>query len=156
MQIIITEVEIAIAITNYIKEQIKEREGTQIDVNLFATRGDTGFTATINIITANSKAEAFKLTAQPTSNAGVVANAVEPKEEKKTEPAALPEISTSSASEVQTPKLFSHLQNKPTAPTVDAEEPKQKEAEAEKPQTAPPRSLFASLKKPVNTQEALM
>lgn len=52
MQIIIVQDEIETAIRNHIQSLISVRENMDINVDLAATRGSTGFTATINIVPA--------------------------------------------------------------------------------------------------------
>ena len=55
MQITIVQAEIELAIKQYILSQINVREDTTIDIELKATRGDTGFQAVI-VLTSNLNA----------------------------------------------------------------------------------------------------
>lgn len=49
MQISLVQAEINAAIVNYINSQVNIKEGMQVGVEISATRGESGFTATIEI-----------------------------------------------------------------------------------------------------------
>ena len=54
MRITLIQSEIETAIINYINAQVNVREGMSIVVDLSATRGENGFTATIDIVNAKA------------------------------------------------------------------------------------------------------
>ena len=82
MQITITQTEIELAITDYIKSQINVRDGMEIKIDIKATRGDQGMTAMIDIVPAST-------VAQPATAA--VTKSRPPKEEVKETPVELNE-----------------------------------------------------------------
>ena len=125
MQITLIQAEIEAAITNFVTSQVNVKPEMRIDVDLTATRGANGFTATIDIVHKSTprkdgqKATPVTVVAEePTKEVVVVKVVEEVREDAPTPPVAL-----------ETP-----VQVNPLAPVA----------------TERPRSLFAGLQKPTN------
>ena len=127
MQITITQTEIELAITDYIKSQINVRDGMEIKIDIKATRGDQGMTAMIDIVPANTAV--VQPAAATTNKARTVVTKDEPKEDVKDAPVELPDDANDNGPAPE--------------PEVEKTEPK--------PEKEVKRSgLFADLKKPEN------
>ena len=132
MRITITEAEIKLAITNHIEAQGFNLANKQVEIDLKATRGPEGYSADIDITNAGDAKEGPQQAAKPLGIERKVADA-------RSEPAT--------------------EDNKPETETEeDAAEAAEAEAETEtqdadqKPAGERP-SIFANMKKPVNTKE---
>ena len=130
MQITLIQAEIEAAITNFVTSQVNVRPEMRIDVDLTATRGANGFTATIDIVHKNSP----RIAKDGTKVIPVtLAHEDEPMKEQPAEEPA-PQVA------VATPVAV------PEAPQAAAEEkPANPLAQPER-----PRSLFAGMQKPTN------
>lgn len=62
MQITLDQTEIEAALRRYVEEQVNIREGNEISIDLKAGRGENGFSATIDIQPAGTKAAAEQAT----------------------------------------------------------------------------------------------
>lgn len=129
MQITLVQAEIEAAIINFVTSQVNVKPEMRIDVDLTATRGANGFTATIDIVNKSTprkdgqKATPVTVVAEePTKEVAVVVK-IEEVAETVQEAAPTPPVA------LETP-----VQVNPLAP-VAAERP---------------RSLFAGLQKPTN------
>ena len=136
MQITLVQAEIEAAITNFVTSQVNIRAEMRIDVDLSATRGANGFTATIDIVHKNSprkdgqKPIALSLVPdEPTKQDHVLAVLAEKPAEQITAAPATP-VAEAPAAKAE--------------PVV--------ETPAVNPLAVPerPRSLFAGLQKPTN------
>jgi hypothetical protein len=171
MQITITQAEIETAIQNYTLGLIAVREDMRIDIDLRATRGEDGYTAVIDITPNDTppggepipettpvtkpKAKA-KETAAPSAEPAPEA----PTEPKAAKPKAAPSIFKKPAPIPQEGPVVSSDDMAPTDPVetpaeasaepVAADEPAVEQAPVESDAPAP-RSIFAGLRKPVNT-----
>lgn len=127
MQIIMNETEIVDAIKSSVLNQMSINEGMTLEVDLRATRGDTGYTAEIII----SPEVAEKAPAKKTATKKAAAKATPAKEPAKEadKPAPEPEPEAEAT------------------PEVVVEEAKADEPAEERPTT----SIFGALKKPVNS-----
>ena len=137
MQITIPEVEIKVAITDYIKRQVNLREDQLIDIDLKATRGIEGYQAIINItspehaeVYAANTATATKPSDAPAAKAEEAAKTdsplkivekVEAAKEKPAKPKA--KLFTSTAAEVQTAELEKPAEDPPFVVDDAADEP---------------------------------
>ena len=140
MKIIITQLEIEEAIRNHILGQISVKEGMVIDIELAATRGDTGFTATIDIHAAEIKAD--------------------PVPEKVTRAYVRKAVEAAPAAVVQE-QAPEQVAGSATAasPEPTQAQPSEELAEVATPAPAPltgalVKSLFGNLKAPTNTPSA--
>ena len=130
MQITLIQAEIEAAITNFVTSQVNIRAEMRIDVDLSATRGANGFTATIDIVHKNAprkdgqkpipvtlvpeeptKQETV-VTEEPADPSAVIAEPTAPKEETT---AAVPTVNPLAVPE-RPRSLFAGLQ-KPTNPS---------------------------------------
>lgn len=130
MQITIPEVEIKVAITDYIKRQVNLREDQLIDIDLKATRGIEGYQAIINITSpehaemyAANAAAAEKPVEAPAAAAKTdaplkIVEKVEAAKEKPAKPKA--KLFTSTAAEVQTAELEKPAEDPPFVVEDDA------------------------------------
>lgn len=55
MKIILVQAEINQALTDYVTSQIRIQEGMRVTVDLAATRGEEGYTATVSIVSDGTK-----------------------------------------------------------------------------------------------------
>lgn len=143
MRITLVQAEIDQAIVNYINSQVNVKDGMSITVDLSATRGENGFTATIDIVHANSPRITRDVPAKT-----IPVTVVEPTKE------------TVKPVELATPTpLVAYPQTTTTTPTVEEEKQTTQEqpvaaATQVNPLATPvaerPRSLFAGLQKPTN------
>lgn len=155
MQITLVQAEIEQAITNYIHSQINVRDGHEIKVDLAATRGQAGFTATIDIVPAEIVAQTATLAAS--GGAGIkdaVAAAKAPTEAKSSprkavEPETQEQVQEPVQEDTQAPETDPNQTNGANAESGTAESASAEEQEPES--ATPARSLFAGLKKPVNS-----
>ena len=132
MQITLIQAEIEAAITNFVTSQVNVRPEMRIDVDLTATRGANGFTATIDIVhkstprTAKDGTKVIPVT---------LAHEDEPTKEQSVEEAVpTPAVQKAMPTPVAVPETPT-AEDKPTNPLVQSERP---------------RSLFAGLQKPTN------
>jgi hypothetical protein len=95
MKIIITQAEIEEAIRDRILKQITVKDDMEITVDLSATRGDTGFTAAIDIIPKGTTAAAPAAKAAPV--AAQAAQPAEPIKEPAVTPVTTPTMAAASA-----------------------------------------------------------
>ena len=129
MQITLIQAEIEAAITNFVTSQVNVKPEMRIDVDLTATRGANGFTATIDIVHKSTprkdgqKAIPVTVVVEEPTKETVVLKAVEEVVEVVREDAPTPPVA------LETP-----VQVNPLAPAA----------------TERPRSLFAGLQKPTN------
>lgn len=139
MRITLVQAEIDLAIVNYINSQVNVKDGMTITVDLSATRGENGFTATIDIVHANSP----RITRDM------------PKVTTATVAAAVVDLKAESADPAQpTPVTLVAEKQEPVA-VVQETAPKVEATVAQvnplvTPAAERPRSLFAGLQKPVN------
>ena len=99
MQIVLIQAEIEKAIRNYVNSIVKVAEGVDIVIDLKSTRGDTGFTANIDLVEADveratapaptlapaPKAAAQKASAENSDELAAKAKAAEAEAKKKAE-----------------------------------------------------------------------
>lgn len=149
MQIIIEQAEIETAIRNHINSLISLKEGSRIDVDLAATRGKGGFTATIDIVPES---------AEPSKKAEVVSEdepeAAEPEPVKKALPKGKVVFSKPTPAQAPVEEEQATETEPEETPKEQAEEPASVDAtSSEEEETPAPatRSLFGALKKPVNS-----
>ncbi len=138
MQIILTQMEIEQAITEYVHSQINIKDNMQIDIKLAATRGDGGFTANINIVPMENKevVNTPKVpTKEPVEKTGLVG---------RPKATIIDDVTTPDVEPVYTTGLASG--------EVSAELAAGNTEEVTGEVTAPKKtSLFANLNKPVNS-----
>lgn len=98
MQIVLIQAEIEKAIRNYVNSIVKVAEGVDIVIDLKSTRGDTGFTANIDLVeTGVERAAAPAPTPTPVSKAAAAKAITESSDDlavaakKKSDPAATAE-----------------------------------------------------------------
>lgn len=151
MQITIVQSEIETAIRNYVMEQVNVKEGKRIDIDLKATRGDSGYTAEITI--ANQDAPEPKKTSA--SKPLDIEKNIE--EARKTEAPAKEEAkqpATETTKEVSdTPASDTAKTETDTGSSDEALDPAFKEDTAKSNGASKP-SIFASMKKPDNSKAA--
>lgn len=127
MQIIIVQSEIETAIRNHILSQITVNEGTEINIDLSATRGAEGFKATIDIVAAATNGKAAPKLAAVTQT-----------QAPKVEQAEVAETATETVADTTE-----------EAPSKERNIEVNEAGEVEQPAEA--RSLFAGLNKPKNS-----
>lgn len=101
MQIVLIQAEIEKAIRNYVNSVVKVAEGVDIVIDLKSTRGDTGFTANIDLVEAGAerapalvnapKAAAPKVITESSDDLVAKAKAAEAEAKKKSDMAAAAE-----------------------------------------------------------------
>lgn len=145
MQITLNQAEIESAISTYIANQIVIQDGMEVAIDLTATRGPEGFKATIDIVPV--KIETLNKGAK-TATRTVTAKPVEKQAGKEPEPAQGVETgtpATSGAAAEEKPAEAVSVTADPIAEQMAKVAADTSAVPAEK-----PRSLFASLKQPVN------
>ena len=149
MQIIIVQSEIETAIRNYVLSQLNVKEGQRIDIDLKATRGESGATAIIDIVSENAPI--------PNRQPEVPANKPGPKPMQKIAAAAHishagsdQEAPAGNQGEETEPAPDAVPVDEQAAPADETQPLAQEEEAADEPAAQPARSLFAGLKKPVN------
>lgn len=135
MQIILVQAEVEQAIKDYIANRVTLAEGTEIAIDLKAGRGPEGFTASIDIVPATTKA----------IPAGPIKRAVAPKAVEVAQ--ASDEVETADQETSSPPETASSESTDGAVAESSTAETASDDAEAA---PAPIRSLFAGLKKPVN------
>jgi hypothetical protein len=180
MQIIINEAEIKLAIRNHILAQISVNNEREIKVDLKATRGDAGYTATIDIVdpteetvqeaptpevevkkTPTPKAKPFLRPTEPTVTKELAAPVTELNEPQAAEPVTTEEAAAGeptndgeaaeAALEAPTNTKVSKLFKKPEPAAEPAAATEMPTDEAP---TTPKRSIFSNLAKPTNAVNA--
>lgn len=128
MQITLIQSEIEAAITNFVTSQVNVRPEMRIDVDLTATRGANGFTATIDIV--------HKSTPRKDGQKAIPVTVVVEEPTKETVIVKVEEVAETVQEAAPTPPvaLETPVQINPLAPVA----------------TERPRSLFAGLQKPTN------
>jgi hypothetical protein len=151
MKITLIQEEIEEAITDYVLARTQIKDGMELSIDLSATRGTSGFTASIDIVPkaeptplniarrATAAKKAATAQAAPTPVATTVAKAAAPAPEPTPEPTPEP------AQEVE--------QEVEVAPAPEAVEDVADATQVE-PAPAPKTSLFGNLNKPVNEKPA--
>lgn len=128
MRITLIQAEIDLAIMNYINSQVNVKEGMTISVDLSATRGENGFTATIDIISAKvPKLEPVK------------------KDISESKPEAPSEVEKAVPPVKEEPKPLNLVQ-----PVTEATKQEPEQPVVIAPAVERPRSLFQGLQKPIN------
>ncbi len=140
MQITLEQTEIELAVTKYINEQVNIKEGMQINITLRAGRGETGFTANIDIAPV-----AIEPVTAPVTPVKRVAAQVKTAEKTLTTSGAT--VETGSANTVGKPVVETV---EPEPENTEQEQVAQKGEETVVQEEPQKRSLFGSLKKPVN------
>jgi hypothetical protein len=172
MQIIIIQSEIEQAIRDYVNARLKVADGNEIIIDLAATRGDKGFTATIDIVAQSGQAAPA-----PTPAPAPAVDPAPAPTKKETKAESIQTASTASVKLVPKAEVVSQGKEEapvdgmtdtsaPTNTTSDTKAagepapadaaPSSTEAPAaaassDTPPASPARSLFAGLKKPVNS-----
>ena len=142
MRITLVQAEIDQAIVNYINSQVNVKDGMSITVDLSATRGENGFTATIDIVHANSPRITRDL---PTKV--ILATVAEPtKETVKPVELAAPTPLVAHPQTTTTPAMEEEKRTTQEQPVVATAQVNPLAA----PVAERPRSLFAGLQKPTN------
>lgn len=141
MQIILTQQQIEEAIQNFLLSMMTLKAGTTFAIDFRATRGDAGYTAVIDMVSANRpQVEAAAPVATPTP---VVRATASVQKVAKTQPSA-PLVTADATPEAETPVT--------EAEAEAADEPATEEAPAEEAaaeSTGGKRaSIFANMKKP--------
>lgn len=157
MKITIEQLDIEQAIKDHIGSMMEIKEGAQLEIDLSATRGSAGFTATITIrnadeaarkpVTAEASVDTTQ-TATMTKPAKVAKVLNIPKTNEKPEEEAAPieetpVEDTASVAQTEEQAEVSSVTNE-AAPADEAEQP------AEPTEAAPRASLFSGLNKPKN------
>lgn len=162
MQITINQTEIETAIRNHVLGLIAVRENMRIDIDLKATRKEDGYTAIIDIYPDDTPegGEPIETPAPVFKKAPPVEAKPEPKAEApkavvEAEAAPVVEVVETSKEEPVTEEVAVAPAKKTTTRGLfkkEAAEPKEEApAVAANESGEAPRSIFASLKKPVNT-----
>jgi hypothetical protein len=150
MQITLVQSEIEEALTNYVMSQINIKAGMKVCIDLTATRGADGFKAIIDIVPANKVITPKQVTtvataqeppfdvATPVAMPVVLPVTVQQPIQEENKP--IPEVEVNSVEEAIV-AVTAPVAEEVAVPTPPPVEP------------APPtvRSLFAGLKRPVNT-----
>lgn len=160
MQITINQTEIETAIRNHVLGLIAVRENMRIDIDLKATRKEDGYTAIIDIYPDDTPegGEPIKV---PTLSTKTPPAEVKP-EPKAEAPKAVVEVEAAPVVEVaetvEEKPVTEEVAAAPTKKTTtrglfkkETAEPKKEAPVAANESGEAPRSIFASLKKPVNT-----
>lgn len=152
MQITLNQAEIEKAIQNYVNEQVNIRDGQEISIDLRAGRGPEGFTATIDIVPAGSKAEATKplgiekATRAPRTASKDAGSETGPGDaNEQAQEAAQQSAGEAAADQGSDGAAEAQTAQESTNSTAAADDAGQGDGE-------PRQSLFAGLKKPVNPQ----
>lgn len=170
MQITINQQEIEEAIRKHILSQISLRENMKVEIDMTATRGPSGFTATINIVpedasspeqaqdaeTSNEDGAKAETTARPLGIKEKITDAREETEKPKTtrkapaKKADKPKAKVEPEPEPETEEDTSEQEPEQEPETETAAEP------VEEQETPPARkgpSIFSNLKKPTNKED---
>lgn len=149
IQVTLVQTEIEEALRNFISTQMTLKEGTEIEIDLAATRGADGIKATINLIPPGKEASAPTVAVKET-----VKNKPEP-ETKPTKAAAVveevkPVVESTQDATVETGTVSNASDEAGSVETqavnlAPADEQKEEAAPAAKP------GLFAALRKPTNS-----
>lgn len=146
MQIILVQAEVEQAIKDYIANRVTLAKGTEIAIDLKAGRGPEGFTASIDIVPADAKSATTA--AAPVKRAVVKAQETTMTASETVTATQASDEGTNDSQETDSPQetVSSESTDGANAESGTAETASD-DAEAA---TAPARSLFAGLKKPVN------
>jgi len=143
MQIILVQTEVEQAIKDYISHRLTVSEGTDIQIDLTATRGAEGVKAIIDLIPNTPKVSGAKRPYTPRATAAVSAideaKTTGPTSERAPEPV------------VETQAAPDSVENEAIIGDAVEEAVEETSAVAEVPATPPVKSLFSNLRKPVNT-----
>lgn len=161
MQVIIVQAEIETAIRNHILSLVSVNPGMRVDVDIAATRGKDGFSATIDIVPEASEPTKKASDAEQESQPEVAEKKTpgpKPKAKvvfgKKADPEPVQEVVEEIADPKEEPAPVDATSSDEPAfePTETQAEPAQEQAEEEVPPAQPvARSLFGKLTKPVNS-----
>lgn len=172
MQIVLIQAEIEKAIRNYVNSVVKVAEGVDILIDLKSTRGDTGFTANIDLVEAGAeralapapvstpKAAAPKVNTESSDDLAAKAKAAEAEAKKKAEAAEAAE----QAALKQEQERVAAASTETTEAECSAEPPFEPDAKEEAPATtatttepeaseqpaAPRKPLFGRTNAPLN------
>lgn len=152
MQLILNQAEIELAIREFVDKRVAISEDVNIQIDLKATRGDAGFTANIDLVDSapngTSAAEVRPLSIVEKARAARVTTTPKPAAAPATQEAAQETVegtpvdpATEVAVEASEPSTLTE--------EVAAAEAETKQDDAPVPEK--PRSLFANLQKPRNT-----
>ena len=158
MQIILVQQEVEQALRDYVARRLTLVEGTTFEVDLAATRGANGFTATINLVqpsqnvtqaAAITQATSRTLPA-PTGNRKSTPEAPTKTQETPVTAQPDPNVSETPVAEPESPAPVTETSD----PVVgDPNQADPNVAQAAEVNTAQPKSLFAGLQRPKNTTE---
>lgn len=161
MQITLNQTEIETALRRYVNEQVNIREGHEVIIDLKAGRGENGFSATIDIVPADTPkasepvAPSTATTSKPLGIQDKVRGKPQPVQETQIPDA--PESAQEAAQEA-TPETATTAQAEPETAATAADAAQEQGSEGgEEEQAAPPettdkpKSLFANLQKPRNS-----
>lgn len=146
MQIILVQAEVEQAIKDYIANRVTLAKGTEIAIDLKAGRGPEGFTASIDIVPADAKLAT--IAAAPVKRAVVKAQETTMTAPETVTATQASDEGTNDSQETDSP------QETVSSESTDGANAESGTAETASDETeaasAPARSLFAGLKKPVN------
>ena len=171
MQIVLIQAEIEKAIRNYVNSIVKVAEGVDIVIDLKSTRGDTGFTANIDLVEADverttapaptlapvPKAAAQKASAENSDELAAKAKAAEAEAKKKAEAEAAEQAALKqeqervAAASTETTEVEG-ITEPPFEPDTKEETPATTatEPEASEQPAAPRKPLFGRSNAPLN------
>lgn len=153
MQIILVQTEVVQALRDYVASRLTLAEGTEITVDLSATRGANGVTATIDLVEPGQKAAPQQVLAPATKATPAVAKpetaTKAPEAQQATQVAQQAEQAQEQAT--GTAEMASDTASTETA-TATGDQAKADEAKPAEGETAaaPTKSLFGNLPRPKN------
>lgn len=156
MQISLVQTEIEQALVDFANSQIKVKEGMQIKVTMKATRGDEGFTATIDIVPVDTVEQTPSLVRTAPAGIKAAVTAAKTSTKAETSPAKTPEpdpvvVVAADPSTAQQGQIADPQTDAPDpVPETIVEQKVVNGPDEPVAAAAPARSLFANLKKPVN------
>lgn len=153
MQIILVQTEVEQALRNYVASRLTLAEGTTFSIDLAATRGVNGITATIDLVepgqsTAAPAGSIPRAQSTKPAAAPAVETAKKPASEVQADPATQASAAQENAATAQ--ETGSAGQEAETGPLADGQVAGAAEAVAEEVPAEKPKSLFGGLQRPKN------
>lgn len=145
MQITLVQTEVEQALRDYVANRLTLAEGTTFSIELAATRGEKGITATIELIEPPKAGQVAAVAVKTTVKAPAPAPSVTEK------PAPVAEQPAQQATETAADSAQVTGEGQPQADSQEAASDPKESADAQQEAAPVGKSLFGGLKRPVNS-----
>lgn len=147
MQITLVQTEVEQALRDYVANRLTLAEGTTFSIELAATRGEKGITATIELIEPPKAGQVAAIAVKTT----VKTPAPAPAPSVTEKPAPVAEQLTQQATETAADSAQATGEGQPQADSQEAASDPKESADAQQEAAPVGKSLFGGLKRPVNS-----